>query len=427
MTNASHPTSVHPLQRLAKRNRLVVAVRGGAGSGKSSFAASLADAGQGRLCLFDTERKARLIPGADGTRFDALEVNTPDELPEFIAWALTEGREQRQYGCFALDSFAMYFGRKHAETLRRLRETTGDPLVQPTADQLAADQLIFQEVLRRLCVDSGACVVITDQIPARGREERTENELGRVLPVTLSGLEYFVDVLLELEVRMEGFETVRVGRVVKSNSLAFPLGLEVRNPTFADLLQRQALSTSAQPGSLTPSDGWNEAGMPVVGTARSEGSETAGIYAEVEQIVREAEAARAQAEAQVQATAQQQVQMTFAALVERAAALGVTRAQLLIAADHYHGVTNPERLTHEQIADLHQRLTSRYGDEHETQQQPPNDAPPPEGVIPPALGGPDGGDSAIASAPVTDAHQSQHARREQPRHSNKSDKPQHER
>ncbi|HEX8032301.1 MAG TPA: hypothetical protein VF510_00555 [Ktedonobacterales bacterium] len=423
MTDTPHPIHVHPLQRLARRNRLVVAVRGGAGTGKSSFAASLAEAGQGRLCLFDTERKARLIPGSDGTRFDALEVNAPDELPEFITWALTEGREQRQYGCFALDSFAMYFGRKHAETLRRLRETTGDPLAQPTADQLAADQMLFQEVLRRLCVDSGASVVITDQIPARGREERTENELGRVLPVTLSGLEYFVDVLLELEVRMDGFETVRVGRVVKSNSQAFPLGLEIHNPTFADLLQRQTAFTPMQSGSLVPADGRNGESTAASSNAPGEGRDSAGLYAEVEQIVREAEAARTQAEAQVQAAAQQRVQMTFATLVERAAALGVTRAQLLVAADHYHGVTNPERLTPDQITDLHQRLTDRYG-ATPTGRQTANAAPSPEDQAPSALGRPASDDPATDSLPDSDTHESPLAKREQPRQSSKADRPQ---
>src|SRR5438045_2850189 len=82
------------------------------------------------------------------------------EQPEFIDWALDgEGREQG-YGCYVLDSWAMYFGRKHRETLLAVRERTGDPTAQPSADELAADQMVLQEVLRRLCVDSGACVVI---------------------------------------------------------------------------------------------------------------------------------------------------------------------------------------------------------------------------------------------------------------------------
>ncbi|MGN6812729.1 MAG: hypothetical protein ACTHMP_17845, partial [Thermomicrobiales bacterium] len=148
-------TRINPLSRRPRQQRLVVAVRGAAGTGKSYFAASMADAGLGRLCYFDVERKARLLPGSDGTTFDAIEVRHPDELPEFIDWALDgEGREQG-YGCFVLDSWAMYFGRKHRETLLALRERTGDPTAQPTADELAADQMVLQEVLRRLCVDSG--------------------------------------------------------------------------------------------------------------------------------------------------------------------------------------------------------------------------------------------------------------------------------
>ncbi len=229
---------INPLSRRPKKRRLVVAVRGAAGSGKSVFAASMADAGLGRLCFFDTERKARLLPGSDGTRFDALEVEHPDELPAFIDWALDgEGRTQA-YGCYALDSWAMYFGRKHRETVQAVRNQSGDPLAQPSAEALANDQLVFQEVLRRLCIDSGACVVITDQIAARGKEDREENEMGRVLPMTSSGLEYFVDVMVELEVRVVGFEQVRVARVIKSNSPDFPVGLELEHPTFSAFLER---------------------------------------------------------------------------------------------------------------------------------------------------------------------------------------------
>src|SRR5438094_214537 len=123
-------TRINPLSRRPRQQRLVVAVRGAAGTGKSHFAASMADAGLGRLCYFDVERKARLLPGSDGSRFDAIEIQHPDELPEFIDWALDgEGREQG-YGCYVLDSWAMYFGRKHRETLLAVRERTGDPTAQ---------------------------------------------------------------------------------------------------------------------------------------------------------------------------------------------------------------------------------------------------------------------------------------------------------
>lgn len=362
---------INPLNRRPKAQRLVVAVRGAAGSGKSTFAASLADAGLGRLCLFDTERKARLIPGADGSTFDALEIEHPDELPEFIEWALTgEGREQG-YGCYALDSWTMYFGRKHRETLQAVRHRSGDPLAQPTADELQADQMIFQEVLRRLCIDSGACVVITDQIGARGKEEREENELGRVLPMTASGLEYFVDVMLELSARLEGFELVRVARVVKSNSPAFPLGLEIPNPTFATLLARVRGSGVAVPAAVA--EGAAEAEAPALPDLPD---------------LKPAVAAPAP-------------RVTLDGLIETASGYGLTRAQLVAASQFYHGTSQLDHLAPAQIEDLYDRLQARY-------------APVPEAD--PAATAPEAPADALdaevsASAPAADPASNGHARK----------------
>src|SRR4028119_1674560 len=94
---------INPLSRVPRQQRLVIAVRGGAGVGKSHFIRSLSEAGLGKLCIFDTERKSRLLKGV-GVTFDALEIESPDELPEFIDWALNgEGREQN-YGGLRFDS-----------------------------------------------------------------------------------------------------------------------------------------------------------------------------------------------------------------------------------------------------------------------------------------------------------------------------------
>ena len=271
----------------------------------------------GRLCFFDTERKARLLPGSDGTTFDAIEIQHPDELAEFIDWALDgEGRAQG-YGCYALDSWAMYFARKHRETIQAVRRRTDDPLAQPSAEELAADQVIFQEVLRRLCIDSGACVVITDQIAARGKEEREENEMGKVLPMTASGLEYFVDVMVEMEVRLEGFEQIRVARVVKSNSPDFPVGLALKNPTFSDFLARMG-------------EGPNPEALPVV----PEVIEPQPI--------------------------EEHIGPTLDALLTQADAFGLSRADLMIAARHYCGANDLDRLSPSQIDDLLTRMIARY-------------------------------------------------------------------
>src|SRR3954465_6643688 len=130
MSKTTRP-KVNPLSRRPRQQRLVMAVRGGAGVGKSHFIRSMADAGFGRLCIFDVERKGRLLKGVGG-HFDALEIEHPDELPEFIDWALSgEGREQN-YGCFALDSWAGYFSAKHSETLKALRARPNTTAPQPS-------------------------------------------------------------------------------------------------------------------------------------------------------------------------------------------------------------------------------------------------------------------------------------------------------
>jgi hypothetical protein len=313
---------INPLSRRPRRQRLVVAVRGAAGSGKSVFASSLADAGLGRLCYFDVERKARLMPGSDGSKFDAIEIEHPDELPEFIDWALTGEGRQQGYGCYVLDSWAMYFGRKHRDTMQAVRERTGDPTAQPSADELAADQMIFQEVLRRLCIDSGACVVVTDQIAAKGREDREENELGQVLPMTSGGLEYFVDVMVEASMRVVEFETERVFRVIKTNSPAFPVGMEFINPTFADFLARLAEGAPvplAQNMDDVPELLDDLAPLALV---RPQGP-------------------------------------TLDDLRALAHEHGLRDAELIVAARHYCGKNDLTRLTPDEVADLHRRLTAR--------------------------------------------------------------------
>lgn len=307
---------IHPLSRRPQQRRLVVAVRGAAGTGKSWFAASLADAGVGRLCYFDTERKARLLDGADGSHFDAIEVEHPDELLPFIDWALGEGREEQGYGCYALDSWAMYFGRKHRATVQAARERSGDQTAQPSAEALQNDQVVFQEALRRLCVDSGACVVITDQIGARGKEQREENEMGRVLPMTTSGLEYFVDVMLELALRQDGFETRRVATVVKSNAPDFPVGMEIEDPTFASLMER--MGTGPAPVEIAAPDVLPE---PAIGAP---------------------------------------VGPTLADLLAEAEGFGLGRPQVLLAARHYCGVQALDELSPDQTADLLDRMRQRY-------------------------------------------------------------------
>jgi hypothetical protein len=315
---------INPLSRVPRQQRLVMAVRGGAGVGKSHFIRSLSEAGLGKLCIFDTERKSRLLKGV-GVTFDALEIESPDELPEFIDWALTgEGREQN-YGCFALDSWAAYFGAKHSEMLEAVRAETGDPLAQPSAEQLAADQMILQSVLRKLCIESGKSVVIADQIAARGKEAKEDNEIGRVLPMTASGLEYFVDVMVEVSLQERDGEILRVFQVVKSNSPAFEVGFELTgNIGFKDFLDH-----------MRGEEALNLAFENPVPSAVPEFIEDKSPISIAPP------------------------QMTIDDLVAKAEANGFKRADIVTGAKVYHNQPNIYHLTAEQISDLDRRITAK--------------------------------------------------------------------
>lgn len=319
-------TKVNPLSRRPKSQRLVMAVRGGAGVGKSHFIRSMTDAGLGRLCIFDVERKTRLLKGV-GEQFDGLEIERSDELPEFIEWALTgEGREQ-SYGCYALDSWAAYFSSKHVEMLNAIRERTGDPLAQPSAEELSADQMILQGVLRKLCMESGKCVVIADQIPARGKETKEDNEIGRVLPMTASGLEYFVDVMVEVSLQERAGEIVRVFQVIKSNSPAFEVGFELTgNVTFKDFMDHMK---------------------------RESGPEDLEALAKRRPAVPETIAAEEDLSALFPPP------ITIEELIAKATEHGFKQSDLVTAARVYHNQTNLYKLNEEQVADLDRRMSAR--------------------------------------------------------------------
>ncbi|MDT7602028.1 MAG: hypothetical protein QOF61_25 [Acidobacteriota bacterium] len=324
MSNVKKP-KINPLSRLPRQQRLVMAVRGGAGVGKSQFVRSMAEAGLGRLCIFDVERKTRLLKG-NGTIFDGLEIESPDELPEFIDWALSgEGRE-RNYGCFALDSWASYFSAKHSEMISAVRKQTDDHLAQPSAEELAADQMVLQGVLRRLCIESGKSVVIVDQIPAKGKEAKEDNEVGRVLPMTASGLEYFVDIMVEVSLQERAGEIVRVFQIVKSNSPAFEVGFELTGDvTFTSFLEHMKRESGTD--------------LPMEAPRAVEVPETI--------------------EEKPQPLTLVQPQLTIQDLIAKAVKHGFKEADIVTGAKVYHNQPNIHRLTPEQITDIDRRLTAR--------------------------------------------------------------------
>jgi hypothetical protein len=314
---------INPLSRVPRQQRLVMAIRGGAGVGKSHFIRSMSEAGLGKLCIFDTERKARLLRGV-GVQFDALEIEHSDELPDFIDWAISGEGQEQNYGCFALDSWAAYFGSKHSEMIEAVREKTGDPLAQPSAEELAADQMILQGVLRKLCIESGKSVVIADQIPAKGKEAKEDNEIGRVLPMTASGLEYFVDVMIEVSLQERDGEIVRVFQVVKSNSPAFEVGFELTgNIGFKDFLDHMRGEQALELAFEAP--------------AKSAVPE----YIEESNVVSIAP------------------QMTIEDLIKKAESNGFKQADIVTGARIYHNQPNIYHLTDEQILDLDRRMSAR--------------------------------------------------------------------
>jgi hypothetical protein len=310
----------------------------------------MAEANLGRLCIFDVERKSRLLKG-NGEVFDGLEIEHPDELPEFIDWALSGEGQEQNYGCYALDSWASYFSAKHSEMVAAVRDRTGDHLAQPSAEELAADQMILQGVLRRLCIESGKSVVIVDQIPAKGKEAKEDNEVGRVLPMTASGLEYFVDIMVEVSLQERDGEVVRVFQIVKSNSPAFEVGFELTGGvTFTDFINHMKRESGTDLPMETPR-------ASTVPETLEEKPSPLSLVAPT---------------------------LTVQELIAKAERHGFKVADIVTGAKLYHNQTNIYRLAPEQISDLDRRISARIermnptagGDQTDAAKQPATNTEP---------------------------------------------------
>jgi hypothetical protein len=323
------PTSTDPLaDLLGAEPRLVLLVRGATSTGKSWLVKSMAEAGLGRLLVFDTEDRARLLPGA-GRTFDVVPVRNPRDLPAYIdRWVGSEAARARGIGCYALDSLARFYGALRADLLLAVHERAGgDPTAAPTAEEEVGLQVRVQHVLHRLCAQSGANVVLTDQIHARGKEAAEDRAEGRITPLLLSGAEYVVDVIAELalEYRDEQMDEVRVLRIVKTNTEAFTPGEAFINPDFAMLLERMKdyqARQMAEPLAVPATEA-----LPPLTEA-----------------LPEPPAPPAPAD------------LTLAELLAIAEQAGVRRGQVEASARRHHGVDDLTRLTAAQRADLHRRL-----------------------------------------------------------------------
>ncbi|MEJ7708991.1 MAG: hypothetical protein WKF84_03845 [Pyrinomonadaceae bacterium] len=180
--------------------------------------------------------------------------------------------------------------------------------------------MILQGVLRRLCMESGKSVVIADQIPAKGKDAKEDNEIGRVLPMTTSGLEYFVDVMVGVSLQERDGEIVRVFQVIKSNSSAFEIGFEMTGDvTFKRFLDHMMQDERS-----------NE--LPVDAPQPQTISETLEEKPSPISLV--------------------PAMMTVEELIDKAERLGFNQADIVTGARVYHNQPNVYRLTPEQIADL---------------------------------------------------------------------------
>jgi hypothetical protein len=325
----------NPAAHRPRFQRLRLGVRGAAGTRKSTFGASLAEAGLGRLCFFDTELKSRHLPGADGSRFDAFELADPADLRPAIHWALhAPPTEREQYGCYCLDSWNGWFGPTYAQFLEAKRERTGETYPELDADDLQRLQVVAGEILRPLCIDSKACVVITDTIAGKGLEEKEDNEVGRIVPISASGLEYFVDVLVESELRVgqSGLGETCIHRVIKSNNRAFPIGLILENPTFMDYL-------TALKGSVETS---------AVANAESIQAELHALEEKQRESTPDLDAA--------QRSKRERVEERLRQVLAKVEALGYTRENLVTVANQTFGKYMLSELTEKELSVLDQRL-----------------------------------------------------------------------
>src|SRR5690606_26888227 len=307
-------------------DRLTVGVRGPAGTRKSTFAAS-AQALPQRLLFLDLESKARLLPGAtdDEPPFDAVEIRSHDEIPQVLDWALEGDGRQQNYGTIAFDSWGAYFGEAYSRALKQAEAESGKPTTSLTAEQEQALQTRVQDVLRRLCYQSGMNVIITDHIAARGKEEQEANEVGRIVPLTASGLEYMIDVMIELQLvmRPDDLTETSIATVIKSNVPNLPIGLQVEDPTFPKLL------------------------------------ELAGAPNKVEAPTKERADAKAEAKEEAQQPNPAAEKPTVHDLLQLAETSGFKREQVVLVAQRTYGKATLDTLTLEERKALEKRILDR--------------------------------------------------------------------
>ncbi|HVF98824.1 MAG TPA: hypothetical protein VND68_03225, partial [Chloroflexia bacterium] len=211
--NANRPS---PLNRRPAARRLVTIFRGPSNTGKTHLALSMAEAGIGRVCVFDTEFKTRNVPGVN-ERFDAIECD-PDTLFDDIQWAIAETGPDGNplYGGLVLDSWNGYFDTLYGRAIELAEQQRGEG-AKLTTSEVELLQTKAKKVLDLLCRVSRRWVAITEHAVAAG-QELDENEAGQLVIMTIGGTDYYSDVTFDLSLALGGdFRVQHAATVVKTN------------------------------------------------------------------------------------------------------------------------------------------------------------------------------------------------------------------
>lgn len=232
--NATRPS---PLNRRPAARRLVTIFRGPSNTGKTHLALSMAEAGIGRVCVFDTEFKTRNVPGVN-ERFDAIECD-PDTLFEDIQWAIAEtGPDSNPlYGGLVLDSWNGYFDTLYGRAIELAEQQRGEG-AKLTTGEVELLQTKAKKVLDLLCRVSRRWVAITEHAVAAG-QELDENEAGQLVIMTIGGTDYYSDVTFDLSLALGGdFRVQHAATVVKTNvSHLYPLGRKLVDPDYRQFVR----------------------------------------------------------------------------------------------------------------------------------------------------------------------------------------------
>jgi hypothetical protein len=226
-----------PLNRRPATRRLVTIFRGPSNTGKTHLALSMAEAGIGRICVFDTEYKTRNVPGVN-ERFDAIE-SDPDTLLEDIQWAIEEKGPDGTplYGGLVLDSWNGYFDTLYGRAIEMAEEQRGEG-AKLTTSEVELLQTKAKKVLDLLCRVSRRWVAITEHAVAQG-QELDPNEAGQLIIMTIGGTDYYSDVTFDLSlVLSDDFRAQHTATVVKTNvSHLYPLGRKAVDLDFRQIVR----------------------------------------------------------------------------------------------------------------------------------------------------------------------------------------------